>query len=134
MAPATSEFVYEPYGVVLIVGAFNYPIMLTLSPLLGAIMTGNVAVIKPSEMSVACEHFLATIIPKYLDNDCYKVICGGIQTSAGLLDQRWDKIFFTGSIRVVCHIINETFLSFIITISMYDIFRVKLLLPLLLNI
>ena len=51
MAPATSEYVYEPFGVVLIIGAFNYPIMLTLSPLLGAIMTGNVAVLKPSEMA-----------------------------------------------------------------------------------
>ena len=53
MAPATSQYVYEPYGVVFIVGAFNYPIMLTLSPLLGAIMAGNVAVIKPSEMATA---------------------------------------------------------------------------------
>lgn len=100
MAPATNEIVYEPYGVCLVIGAFNYPIMLTLSPFVGAIMAGNVCVIKPSEMSSHCEALLATLIPRYLDNECYKVICGGIDTNKALLELQWDKIFFTGSIRV----------------------------------
>ena len=100
MAPATNEIVYEPLGVCLIIGAFNYPIMLTLSPLLGAIVAGNVAVIKPSEMSSATERLIADMLPRYLDGDAYRVVCGGIQTNIGLLNERWDKIFFTGSIRV----------------------------------
>jgi aldehyde dehydrogenase (NAD+) len=100
MAPATNEIVYEPLGVCLIVGAFNYPIMLTLSPLLGAIVAGNVAVIKPSEMSSATERLIADMVPRYLDGEAYRVVCGGIQTNIGLLNERWDKIFFTGSIRV----------------------------------
>lgn len=100
MAPAVSEYVYEPFGVCLIISAFNYPIQLTLGPLLGAIMAGNCAVIKPSELSGACEKVLQDLIPKYLDNDSFSVICGGIETTSALLKQPWDKIFFTGSTRV----------------------------------
>lgn len=100
MAPCTSEVVHEPYGVALVIGAFNYPIMLTLSPLLGAIMAGNAAIVKPSEIALACEKLLVRIIPQYLDVECYKVITGGIPTNTTLLGMKWDKIFFTGSIRV----------------------------------
>lgn len=100
MAPCTSEIVHEPYGVALVIGAFNYPIMLTLSPFLGAIMAGNVAIIKPSEIALACEKLLVRIVPQYMDVECFKVITGGIPTNTTLLSMKWDKIFFTGSIRV----------------------------------
>lgn len=58
----------DPYGVVLIMGAWNYPIQLTLLPVAGAIAAGNCVIIKPSEVSSASEKFIADAIPKYLDN------------------------------------------------------------------
>ena len=87
----------EPYGVVLIIGAWNYPIQLTLVPLVGAIVAGNCAVLKPSEVAVNTATALAELIPKYLDNDCYKVVTGGVAETTDLLDQQFDKIFYTGS-------------------------------------
>ncbi len=96
-APAYSEYTYEPYGVCLIISAFNYPISLAFQPLIGAICAGNCAVLKPSEVSTACEALITELMPKYLEPDCYKVVCGGVQTNTNLLAQSWDKIFFTGS-------------------------------------
>jgi acyl-CoA reductase-like NAD-dependent aldehyde dehydrogenase len=61
---------------------------------------GNCCVLKPSEMASACEQLLAQLIPKYLDKECFEVVCGGIETTTALLEQNWDKIFFTGSTRV----------------------------------
>lgn len=99
-APSTSEIQYEPLGVVLVIAPFNYPIYLALGPLLGAIAAGDCALLKPSELTKASEALLMKLVPQYLDNDCYKVIAGGIATTTHLLNQRWDKIFFTGSTRV----------------------------------
>jgi acyl-CoA reductase-like NAD-dependent aldehyde dehydrogenase len=100
VAPSTSEILYEPLGVVLIIAPFNYPIYLALAPLMGAIAAGNCALLKPSEISTASEKLLTKLIPQYLDNDCFKVMCGGIATTTSILNQRWDKIFFTGSTNV----------------------------------
>lgn len=58
----------DPYGVVLIMGAWNYPIQLTLAPVAGAIAAGNCVIIKPSEIASASEKFMAEKIPQYLDN------------------------------------------------------------------
>ena len=99
-APSTSEIRYDPLGVVLIIAPFNYPFYLALAPLLGAIEAGDCAVIKPSELTKASEALLFKLIPLYLDNDCYKVVIGGITTTTSLLNQKYDKIFFTGSTRV----------------------------------
>jgi aldehyde dehydrogenase (NAD+) len=100
MLPATAEVINDPFGVALIIGAFNYPVQLTLGPMIGAICAGNCCVLKPSETSAACEAFIAELVPKYMDNDCFGVICGGIPITTHLLEQKWDKIFFTGSTRV----------------------------------
>ena len=99
-APSTSEIRYEPLGVVLIIAPFNYPILLTLMPLIGAIIAGNCAIVKPSELTKCCEALMLKLIPQYLDNDCFQVVTGGIATTTCLLNQKWDKIFFTGSTRV----------------------------------
>lgn len=64
----------DPYGVVLIIGAWNYPIQLTLVPLLGAIAAGNCAILKPSEISSASSELLANLIPQYLDKVFYNKI------------------------------------------------------------
>ena len=80
-APSTSEIRYEPLGVVLIIAPFNYPIYLALGPLLGAIVGGNCALLKPSELTRNSEKLLEKLIPQYLDTEFYKVISGGIATT-----------------------------------------------------
>lgn len=57
----------DPYGVVLVIGAWNYPLQLTLLPVAGAIAAGNCVIIKPSEISPATSRLMAELIPKYLD-------------------------------------------------------------------
>lgn len=99
-APSTSEIRYEPLGVVLIIAPFNYPIYLLLAPLIGAIVAGDCAVVKPSELTRSSEALMFKLIPQYLDTDCFKIVIGGISTAKTLLKQRWDKIFFTGSTSV----------------------------------
>uniref|UniRef100_H2TXS1 Aldehyde dehydrogenase n=2 Tax=Takifugu rubripes TaxID=31033 RepID=H2TXS1_TAKRU len=90
----------EPLGVVLIIGAWNYPLQLTLNPLIGAIAAGNCAVIKPSEVSPATESLLVELIPKYLSQDCYAVVQGGPEETQALLKNCFDHIFYTGSQKV----------------------------------
>lgn len=87
----------EPYGIVLILGAWNYPIQLTLGPMVGAIAAGNCIILKPSEVSPKTAQFLEAIIPKYLDKECVKVINGGVQETTDLLTERFDYIFYTGN-------------------------------------
>ncbi|CAG9763869.1 unnamed protein product [Ceutorhynchus assimilis] len=90
----------EPYGVVLVIGAWNYPIQLTLLPFHGALAAGNCVLIKPSEVSAASAKLIEEIIPQYVDNDCYKVMNGGIPETTDLLKQRFDYIFYTGNTAV----------------------------------
>jgi aldehyde dehydrogenase (NAD+) len=96
MAPGRTEIRFDPLGVGLIIGAWNYPIMLSLSPLVAAIAGGNAAVIKPSEVSPACADTIARLVPQYLDRDAFSVVIGGVPETTALLEQEWDHIFFTG--------------------------------------
>ncbi|KAK9265952.1 hypothetical protein L1049_003476 [Liquidambar formosana] len=98
--PTKGEVLSEPLGLVLIIASWNFPISLALDPLIGAISAGNTAVVKPSELAPACSSFLASSIPLYLDTKAIKVIDGGQDVGEKLLQQKWDKIFFTGSPRV----------------------------------
>lgn len=75
-------------------------VALALDPLVGAISAGNAVVIKPSELAPACATLLANLIPVYLDGSFIKVIVGGADVSATLLQHKWDKIFFTGTRRI----------------------------------
>ncbi|XP_026321136.1 aldehyde dehydrogenase, dimeric NADP-preferring isoform X1 [Hyposmocoma kahamanoa] len=86
----------DPYGVVLVIGAWNYPLQLLLLPMSGAIAAGNAVVVKPSELSVNCANFIAEMLPKYLDNDAVLVVEGGPKETTELLQQKFDYIFFTG--------------------------------------
>ncbi|KAM5183503.1 aldehyde dehydrogenase family 3 member B1 isoform 2-T4 [Callospermophilus lateralis] len=90
----------EPFGLVLIVAPWNYPLNLTLVPLVGAIAAGNCVVLKPSEISKSVEKVLAEVLPRYLDQSCLAVALGGPAETARLLEHRFDYIFFTGSPRV----------------------------------
>src|SRR5580658_7827738 len=96
LAPAHTKVRFDPLGVGLIIGAWNYPIMLSLSPLVAAIAGGNAAVIKPSEVSPACADAIARLVPQYLDTDAFSVVVGGVPETTALLAQQWDHIFFTG--------------------------------------
>jgi acyl-CoA reductase-like NAD-dependent aldehyde dehydrogenase len=96
MAPGRTEIRFDPLGVGLIIGAWNYPIMLSLSPLVAAIAGGNAAVIKPSEVSPACADAIARLVPQYLDAQAFSVVVGGVPEATALLAQEWDHIFFTG--------------------------------------
>lgn len=98
--PSRAEVLPEPLGIVLIFVSWNFPITLALDPLIGAISAGNTVVIKPSELAPETSAFLAKTIPVYLDRKAIKVVEGGIDIAGYLLQQKWDKIFFTGSARV----------------------------------
>ncbi|XP_018427323.1 PREDICTED: aldehyde dehydrogenase family 3 member B1-like isoform X1 [Nanorana parkeri] len=87
----------EPFGVVLIISPWNYPVQLTLIPLIGAIAAGNCVIMKPSEISQNTEKVLAEGLARYLDQDCFAVVCGGVEESTRLLAERFDYIFFTGN-------------------------------------
>ncbi|XP_045777315.1 aldehyde dehydrogenase, dimeric NADP-preferring isoform X4 [Maniola jurtina] len=90
----------DPYGVVLIIGAWNYPLQLLLLPFAGAIAAGNVVILKPSELAVASAKFIADTLPKYLDNDAFIVVEGGPEETTELLKQKFDYIFYTGGTNV----------------------------------
>ncbi|XP_030339500.1 aldehyde dehydrogenase family 3 member B1 isoform X1 [Strigops habroptila] len=87
----------DPYGVVLIIGPWNYPIHLLLGPLIGAIAAGNCVVIKPSEKAKNTGRLLAESLGCYLDSDCFAVVTAGVQETTRLLENKFDYIFFTGS-------------------------------------
>lgn len=89
-----------PYGVTLIMAPWNYPFLLTLEPLAGAIAAGNTVVLKPSAYSPESSAVLRQICEEAFDPRLVKVVEGGRVENAALLEQRWDKIFFTGSVHV----------------------------------
>jgi acyl-CoA reductase-like NAD-dependent aldehyde dehydrogenase len=91
---------FDPLGVGLIIGTWNYPVMLTLSPLIAAISGGNAAVIKPSDMAPATADVIARFLPEYLDRDAFSAVLGGAPATSALLEQQWDHIFFTGGTTV----------------------------------
>jgi len=98
--PSTAYVVPEPLGVVLIIGAWNFPFELIFRPLIGALAAGNCVVLKPSEIAVASAKFLEEYIPKYFDPECIQIITGGPQTTTHLLENKFDHIFYTGSTSV----------------------------------
>ena len=97
LAPAKARTIREPLGTVLIISPWNYPINLSLAPLIGAIAAGNSALIKPSELSPATSAALAELIPRYLDGDAIAVVEGGVPESTALLEEHFDHIFYTGN-------------------------------------
>jgi aldehyde dehydrogenase (NAD+) len=98
--PASARLVRQPYGTVLIIGTWNYPVQLLVGPLVGALAAGNSVVLKPSEVAAATSSALAELIPRYLDERVVTVVTGGVPETTALLQQRFDHIFFTGNGRV----------------------------------
>jgi len=95
--PGKSRIYHEPLGVVLIIGAWNYPIQLVMVPLVGAIAAGNCAIVKPSELAPATSALFASRLPDYLDGECVRVFEGGVPETTELLAEPFDHIFYTGS-------------------------------------
>ncbi|KAK4142091.1 beta-apo-4'-carotenal oxygenase [Dichotomopilus funicola] len=87
----------EPLGTVLIIGPYNFPIQLLLAPLVGAIAAGCTAVLKPSELTPKCAMVMKTFLAERLDNSAFAVVNGAIPETNALMNEKWDKIFFTGS-------------------------------------
>ncbi len=98
--PARGRIRHEPLGTVLIIAPWNYPLQLCLAPLVTAISAGNCAVIKPSELAPATSSALGKLLPRYLDEACYRVVDGGVEAATELLGQPFDHIVFTGGERV----------------------------------
>jgi aldehyde dehydrogenase (NAD+) len=91
---------YEPYGTVLIIGAWNFPFALTFGPAVGAIAAGNTVVLKPSEVSPASSALMAELVPRYLDPDAIAVIEGDGAVSQELIAQGFDRLCFTGGTEI----------------------------------
>ena len=100
VTPSRAHVRFDPLGVGLILGTWNYPVMLTLSPLVAAISAGNTAVIKPSEIAASTAELIARLVPKYLDCNAFSIVLGGAAETTALLEQEWDHIFYTGGAAV----------------------------------
>ncbi|GAA1488699.1 aldehyde dehydrogenase family protein [Brachybacterium sacelli] len=97
LAPASGEVRREPLGLTLIIAPWNYPLNLTLSPLVAALAGGNTAIIKPSEVAPATSAALAHLLRTYLDPAWVRVTEGAVEETTALLQQRFDLIFYTGN-------------------------------------
>ena len=98
--PSTSFRIAEPYGLALIISPWNYPFLLTIQPLVGAISAGNCAVVKPSEYSENTSKVMKEIIEDVFSEEYVAVVLGEKEVAEELLDKKFDYIFFTGSTRV----------------------------------
>jgi len=98
--PTKSYIKKEPYGTVLIIGPFNYPVQLVFEPLIGAIAAGNTAIVKPSELTPHVAIVIKDIIEDTFDEAYVSVVEGGIEETQTLLSLPFDYMFFTGSEKV----------------------------------
>ena len=96
----SSKIVFEPLGNCLVIGAWNYPYQLTLTPVIAAIAAGNTCMIKPSELPEHTMKAMAKLINENFDPQFLYVVEGGVEETTAILKLRFDKIFFTGSPRV----------------------------------
>lgn len=97
----SKDYIYkEPYGKVLIISPWNYPFQLALCPLISAFAAGNQVVLKPSELTPKTSEIITKIVESVFHKNQVSVIEGGIAVSQQLLSERWDYIFFTGSVAV----------------------------------
>ena len=97
MFPSKSYIKPEPYGTILIIGPFNYPVQLLFEPLIGAIAAGNNAIIKPSELTPHVAQVVRKVIEDVFTSDFVAVVEGGVEETQTLINLPFDYIFFTGS-------------------------------------
>lgn len=97
---AKSFSVWEPYGCVLVMSPWNYPFLLSMEPLIGAVAAGNCCVMKPSAYSPATSAAMARLVREVFPEEYVAVVEGGRAENSALLDERFDYIFFTGGVTV----------------------------------
>ena len=100
LTPASSYVLPEPFGTVLVIAPWNYPLQLALIPAVGAIAAGNHVVLKPSEYAPATAQLIADLLAECFEPEFACAVLGGVPESQELLGQRWDYIFYTGSTNV----------------------------------
>jgi aldehyde dehydrogenase (NAD+) len=98
--PSSDTIYIEPYGKVLVIAPWNYPFQLALCPVIAAVAAGNQVVLKPSELTPNTAAIIQKIISEVFPIDHLEVIQGNAEVATQLLEQRWDYIFFTGSVAV----------------------------------
>jgi aldehyde dehydrogenase (NAD+) len=98
--PGKSRIIPEPFGNTLVIGAWNYPFLLTFNPAISALAAGNTVIIKPSELAPHTSAIMAKLINENFDAGLMHAVEGGVKETTDLLEQRFDKIFFTGSTAV----------------------------------
>lgn len=98
--PSTDKIYKEPYGTVLVVSPWNYPFQLAMVPLAAAVAAGNTVVLKPSELTPHTSKIISEIVHTVFNSNHVTVVEGGVKVSRALLKERWDYIFFTGSVEV----------------------------------
>ncbi|NME82690.1 aldehyde dehydrogenase [Clostridium sp. SM-530-WT-3G] len=97
LMPSRSFIINEPYGAVLVISPYNYPVELLLEPLVGAIAAGNTVVLKPSEIAPNVSKVMKEMIDEIFEEEYVACVEGGIETNTALLNNKFDYIFFTGS-------------------------------------
>jgi coniferyl-aldehyde dehydrogenase len=98
--PGRARVVYQPLGVVGVIGAWNYPLLLSLSPMVSALAAGNHAMLKPSELAPRTADLLARLVSDLFPADYVTVVTGGPETGAAFAALPFDHLLFTGSTRV----------------------------------
>ncbi|WP_212924791.1 aldehyde dehydrogenase [Oceanobacillus sp. J11TS1] len=105
-----SYIIKEPLGVILVIAPWNYPLQLSLAPVIGALAAGNTVILKPSEHAPHTSELLARMVEENFDPSYFKVVQGAIEETNMLLKQRFDHIFFTGGSavgKIVMHAASE---------------------------
>lgn len=98
--PGRAWVQYDPIGVVLVIGPWNYPFFLCMSPVVAAVAAGNGVVIKPSELAPATSELIARLVPQYLDPEAIRVVEGAADVTQDLLSQGFDHALFTGGTEI----------------------------------
>lgn len=98
--PGSSKIYQDPLGNILVIGAWNYPIQLSLLPAIGALAAGNTCILKPSELAFHTSNLIAELINTNFPSNYFYIYEGGIEETTKVLNLRFDKIFFTGSPKV----------------------------------
>jgi aldehyde dehydrogenase (NAD+) len=98
--PGRAWVQYDPIGVVLVIGPWNYPFFLCMSPVVAAVAAGNGVVIKPSELAPATSELIARLVPQYLDPEAIRVVEGAADATQDLLSQGFDHALFTGGTEI----------------------------------
>lgn len=98
--PGRAWVQYDPLGVILVIGPWNYPFYLCMAPVVAAVAAGNAVVIKPSELAPATSAVIARLVPRYLDSEAIRVVEGDASTTQDLMAQGFDHALFTGGTEI----------------------------------